>query len=204
MYRNISCISGDEMSEASNFHMQSTANLYTQSEIDDFISHICNTVNNRLENSQNELQGSGWIVQEISDFKINFCRFTKGILGDLKPYPQGLGGSHQIFNPRTSENCVLTVLAAFEYYKEHPNTEACVLNRKIIRNLRKFWQDRINIGGLNSESIGWDSLSELEKLNNVSFVIDNSSLLNHNSRKYCIQLEHHSRSNYEKVPLLLI
>ena len=44
MHWNILCISGDEMPETSNFHIQLTADLYTQSEIDDFICDIRNTV----------------------------------------------------------------------------------------------------------------------------------------------------------------
>ena len=131
MYRNIPCISG-------NFHILSTAGLYTESEIDDFISHIHNPVNSRLENSHNQLQGSGWIVQEISDFKINFCKFAKGILGNFRPYPKGLSGGQQIMNPRTSENCLLIALAMFKYLKEHPNIEPCILYRKINRNPKTF------------------------------------------------------------------
>ena len=131
-------------------------------------------------------------------------KFAKGILGDFKPYPRGIRGSHQIFNPITSANCMLTALAAFKYYKEHPNIEPACLERKINRNQRNFWQNIINIGNLNSETIGWESLTELENPNKVSFIIYNSSLLNHNSRKFCIQLAHYSRPNYEKFPLLLI
>ena len=68
MHRNIPHISNDEMPEISNFHIQSSVNLYAKREIDDFICDICNTINDRLENSQNQLQGSGWVIQEISGF----------------------------------------------------------------------------------------------------------------------------------------
>ena len=78
------------------------------------------------------------------------------------------------------------------------------LQSYISRNPRKFWTDSVAIGSLNSDSIGWEALSELEKLNRISFVIYRISKQSHNSRKYCLQLVHHSRSEYEKVPLLLL
>ena len=62
-------------------------------------------VNSRVENTQNQLQGSSWVIQEIVKFEISICKFVKGVLGHYKPHPQGLGGPHNIFNPRSSENC---------------------------------------------------------------------------------------------------
>ena len=64
--------------------------------------------------------------------------------------------------------------------------------------------DRAAIWSLNSDSIGWEALSELEKLNKISFGIYRLGKQTHNSRKYCLQLVHYSRSDYEKVPLLLL
>ena len=90
------------------------------------------------------------------------------------------------------------------YLKQDPNVKPSKLITKINRNPRKFWQDRINIGSLNSNSIGWESLSQLEKLNKVSFNIYNLSKQSHNDKKYCIQLVHDSRSDYERVNLLLL
>ena len=90
------------------------------------------------------------------------------------------------------------------YLKQDPNILTFRLTAKINRNPRMFWQDRINIGSLNSDSIGWESLSQLEKFNEVSFTIYSLSKQNHYNKKYCIQLVHHSRSNYEKAHLLLL
>ena len=61
---------------------------------------------------------------------------------------EGSGKVIKSFYPRMSENCVLTALAAFEYYKEHPNIEPADLERKIIQNPKNFWQNKINIGSL--------------------------------------------------------
>ena len=69
------------------------------------------------------------------------------------------------------------------YLKEDPNIKPFRLTPKIYRNLRKFCQDRINIGSLNSDSIGWESLSQLEKLNKVSFTIYSLSKQSHNNNK---------------------
>ena len=149
------------------------------------------TVNSRIESTQNQLQGSGWVIREILKFEISVCKFIKGNLGNYKAYPPGLRGSHNIINPRSMENCVLLSLACFIYLKQDPNIQASKLATKINRNPRKFWQDGINRGSLNSDSIGWESLSQLEKLNNVSFNIYSLSKQPHND-KYCIQPVHHS------------
>ena len=194
----------DENPETSEFYILSTSALYTHNEIPEFLDHVRSAVNSRLENTQKQLQGSGWIFGEILKYEVTICKFAKGILGHHKPFPHGLRGSHHIFNPRSSENCVLISLASFVFLKPNPNIRPCKLAAKIHRNSRKFWQDRINIGSLNSDSIGWESLSDLENLNKVSFIIYSLSKQNHDDDKYCIQLVHHSRSNYEKVHLLLL
>ena len=89
-------------------------------------------------------------------------------------------------------------------FKLKPRTDNRHLQTKIKLNPRKFWTDRVALGSLSSYSIGWEALSELEKLNKISFVIYRLGKQTHNSRKYCLQLVHHSRSDYEKVPLLLL
>ena len=90
------------------------------------------------------------------------------------------------------------------YLKQNPNVKPSKLITKINQNPSKFWQDRINIGTLNCNFIGWESLSQLEKLNKVSFNVHSLAKQTHNDKKYCIQLVHHSRSNYERVNLLLL
>ena len=49
----------DENPETSEFSILSTSALYTENEIPDFLDHVRSTVNNRIENTQNQLQGSG-------------------------------------------------------------------------------------------------------------------------------------------------
>ena len=194
----------DESPETSYFYILSTSALNTRLEIPDFLEHIKATVSNRIENTQNQLQGSGWVIREIAKFQINICKFAKGAIGNYIAYPASVRDGHNIINPNVGENCLLIALASFFYLKIHPDTEPGKLATKIRRNPRKFWQDRLNIGSLNSVSIGWESLSELEKLNHVRFNIYNLDKQNHNKSKYCLQLVHHSRSNYERVNLLLL
>ena len=153
-----------ENPETSEFYMLSTSGLYTVDEIPNFLDHVKMTVNSRIENTQNQLQGSGWVVREILKFEVTVCKFIKDALGNYKAYPPGLRGSHNIVNPRYSENCVLIALACSMYLKEDPNVKPSKLIIKINQNPRKFWQDRINIGSLNSDSIRWESLSQLENL----------------------------------------
>ena len=150
------------------------------------------------------MQGSGWVIREIVKFQITICKFAKGAIGNYIAYPAGIRGAHNIINPKVDENCLLIALASFLYLKNHPNIEPGKLATKIRRNPRKFWQDRLNIGSLDSASIGWESLSELDRLNHVSFNIYNLDKQNHNKSKYYLQLVHHIRSNYERVNLLLL
>ena len=152
----------DETPETSQFYILSTSALYTSLEIPNFLEHIKSTVSSRIENSQNQLQGSGWVIREIVKFEITICKFVKGSLDNYIAYPADVRGSHNIINPRVDEICVLISLACFFYLKHHPNIEPRQLAIKIRRNPRRFWQDRINIGSLNSNSIGWESLSDLE------------------------------------------
>ena len=200
----LSRVEDDENPETGEFYILSTSAFYAQTELGEFLEHGRSTVNSRIENTHNQLQGSGWIIREIVKFEITICKFAKGILGHYKSYPQGLRARNQVFNPRTSENCVLISIAASMYLKQHPNIEPQFLERKINGNSREFWQDRINISSLNSNSIGWESLCELEKLNKVIFFIYKSTLQNNNNRKFCIQLAHYIRTNYEKIHLLLL
>ena len=104
-----------ENHETSEFYILSTSGLYTVNEMPDFLDHIKATVNSRIENTQNQLQGSGWVIREILKFEISVCKFVKGSLGNYKAYPPGLRSSHNIINPRCRENCVLISLASFMY-----------------------------------------------------------------------------------------
>ena len=96
------------------------------------------TVANRIENTQNKLQGSGWVIREITRFNITICKFARGSLGSYKPYPKNITGRHNIVNPNVHENCVLITIAAFFHLKTNPNIEPGKLATKIQRNPRRF------------------------------------------------------------------
>ena len=194
----------DQSPELDYFYITSTSSLYTMLEIPDFLDHIKATVANRIENTQNKLQGSGWVIREITRFNITICKFARGSLGSYKPYPRDVRGKHNIINPNVCENSILITIAAFFHLKTNPNVEPGKLATKIQRNPRRFWQSRVNIGTLDSTSIGWESISELEKLNHISINIYNLAKQSHNKSKYEIQLVHHSRQNYQRVNLLLL
>ena len=74
----------DENPETSEIHILSTSGLYTVNEIPDFLDRFKETVNSRIENTQNQLQGSGWVIREILKFEISVCKFVKGNLGNYK------------------------------------------------------------------------------------------------------------------------
>ena len=193
-----------EPPETAEFHITTSSCLYTKFEISDLLEHIRETVVSRLENTQAQLQGSGWVIKEISKFEISFCKFVRGVLGAYTPYPVGVRGKDNIFNPRTSENCVLIALASHFYIKQKPSVRPFRLANIINRNARIFWQDRVNIGNLDSSSIGWESLAQLEKLNNIGINVYSLSKQTHNKSKYNIQLVYNSRTKYERVNLLLL
>ena len=111
----------------------STSALYTMLEIPDFLEHIKATVSNRIENTQNQLQDSGWVIRETAKFKIIICKFAKGAIGNYIAYLAGVRGGHNIINPNVSGNCLLTALASIFYLKIHPDTEPGKLATKIRR-----------------------------------------------------------------------
>ena len=74
----------DQSPELDYFYITSTSSLYTMLEIPDFLDHIKATVANRIENTQNKLQGSEWVIREITRFNITICKFARGSLGSYK------------------------------------------------------------------------------------------------------------------------
>ena len=163
----------DQSPELDHFYIISTSSLCTMLEIPDFLDDIKATVANKIENTQNKLQGSGWAIREITRFNITICKFARGSLGSYKAYPRDIRGKHNIVNPNIHENCVLIAIAAFFNLKTNPNIESGKLSTKIQRNPRRFWQSRVNIGTLDSTYIVWELISELEKLNHISINIYN-------------------------------
>ena len=185
------------------FYIRSNAQLYTKSELDTFIDDIRGIIRQRLEDHRNELQESGRIIKDIAGFKILMCQFRKEGLGHYSPYPIGLCGSHQTFNPVSGENGLLIALASHFVFKENPNVNTSNLHRRVWYAKQGFWESKVNVGGLSHEEIGWESLYELEELNKVSILLYNLTLLK-KRKKYRLQLVYKSKLNYETVPLLLI
>ena len=189
--------------QVDHFYIRSNAQLYTKSELDTFIDDIRGVIRQRLEDHRNELQESGQILKDIAEFKIHMRQFAKGGLGEYRHYPIGLDGSHQIFNPISGENCLLIALASHLYFKENPRVKASNLQRQVWSAKQAFWTSKVNIGNLSHKEIGWESLYELEELNQVSILLYNLTSLE-KCKEYRLQLVYKSKLNYEIVPLLLI
>ena len=189
--------------QVDHFHISSNGQLYAKSELDAFMDDIRGVIRQSLENHQNELQESRWIIKDIAEFKIHLCQFAKGELGKYSPYPHGLSGSHLIFNPISEENSLLIALASHFYVQKYPAYQPRDIQRYVRYRKEAFWKLRVNIGGLSREEIGWESLYELEELNKVSIHLYNLTSLT-KCKTFRLQLVYKSKLNYETVPLLLI
>ena len=189
--------------QVDHLYISSSAQLYTKSELGTFIDDVRGVIRQRLENNRHELEESGWNIKDIAEFKIHLCRFAKGGLGHHSPYPQGLSGSHQIFNPVSGQNGLLIALASHFYVKKNPTCHRLEVFKYVRYREESFWKLRVNIGDLSHEEIGWESLYELEELNKVSILLYNLTSLK-KCKNYRLQLVYKSKLNYETVPLLLI
>ena len=194
-------------SELKEFHINTKHTIYTRDSLPSLIENLCETLTQRFEDSEKSLEGSGWVLERVTQARIKMTKFERAGLGSFKPFPPGIRGSYFVFNPHTVENCLLVALSSFLRFKENPNILPKNLTRLIRSQGPPFWSDKIEVGDLFNEGEGehifdWDKLGQLENLNRLAINIYNLSLSN---GRYTLHLARKSsKVGFDFVPLLLI
>ena len=183
------------------YHITTSAHLYTIPELDSFLNHCISTVYKRSENEQARVEGSGWSIRRVDRIRFAICRQEAGVIGDFVAYPKGVRGGQQIYNPNVPGNCVINSLAIHSYFNENPDALPKNVTREMHREGDEFWQRRVKLGDL-STNITWQDLDKLEKLNNVNIFIYNLS--KYKDRKYTLHIVRKGKSYENFLPLLLL
>lgn len=128
----------------------------------------------------NQTQGSGFILEVISRFKITIVRMgAHSVLGDDVPHPQGVGGRRSIFNPNSSEmSCLLQRLEVFQVFEQDPHSTEerdCKLQHMLDSGKYSGWL----IWDDYRQNITWEQIRKLEILNKFSiFIYKMTSFIN--------------------------
>ena len=76
------------------------------------------------------------------------------MIGDFVPYPKGIRGGKQIYNPDVPGNCVINAIAAHKYFLEHSNVKPFHVTLRRHEQGDQFWQRRVKLGNLSTD-ITW-------------------------------------------------
>ena len=198
------------------------SNLFTYEEIPDFGKFIVEYVLSNLENSLNKLEGSGWRVISVDEAQVNVCQISHNSLRAYQPYPINLRGRKHVYNPDTTENCVLVSVAAHLKLAKKPGThlnnltQPQKLKKDRFSNLTKalkskkdrFWREELNVENIDPANIQWQDLSILEKNNSVNINIYHLATESNNAtvtpNSYSLHLARRSRFHYNEVVSLLL
>ena len=183
------------------YHITTSARLYTLDELDSFLNHCISSVQNRAENEQARVEGSGWSIRRIDKIRFVICKQEAGVIGDYVAFPKNVRGAHQIYNPNVPGNCVIKAIAAHKYFQLHPSVLPKNVTRQFHREGDQFWQNRVKLDNLSTE-ITWQDLDKLEKLNDVNIFIYNLS--KYKDHKYTLHIVRKGKSLNNFLPLLLL
>ena len=195
------------------YYITSPVHVYTRHELPIFITDSIEHVQDNLENSFTNQEGSGWRIAGVHSIRVVICEFGKNgkeKLGTYTPYPSNLQGSRHIFNPNSTVNCVLTALSGFLRFEKNPN----MLKKNLIRSLSlkkdRFWKEVLNVGNVITDDIQWQDIDKLEKYNMMNINIYHlSEIESYESKKrktsrHQLHLARRSISRYEKTVSLLL
>nr|XP_053653688.1 uncharacterized protein LOC128703146 [Cherax quadricarinatus] len=102
-----------------NEHGQFVINLpfeiVTEEEISETFDRWVEALLQRLENDLQEREGSGWVIERIESFSLEYVKVELKVqLGTYVDYPKKLRGRGYIFNPNFNDGlCVLRAFAAY-------------------------------------------------------------------------------------------
>ena len=143
--------------------------IISYGDIASFASELHNYFSQRLDDDLSEEEGSGFILDSIVSVKLFFSLIMlHSRLGEYVPYPKGIPGKRQIFNPSGSTDCVFQVLTAHFYQKAGIKLTSG-------RQWANACMSTINTGNIESP-VSWEDLGQLEKNNNIAiriYCIDN-------------------------------
>ncbi|XP_069950770.1 uncharacterized protein [Cherax quadricarinatus] len=112
-------ISGDDQN--GQFVINLAFELVSEEEISEVFDRWVGTILERYESELQDQEGSGWIIDQIESFSIEYVKveFRVGV-GSYVAYPEKLRGKKYVFNPEINDGlCVLRAFAAYQCYKKN-------------------------------------------------------------------------------------
>jgi len=171
---------------------------------DDVVHQWISFLQNAIDERVDQVEGSGWNIEKVDKFRIILSKNEVGIIGTFKEYPADARGQQYIFNVNNNYNCVITALTAYKLIQQNPN----IRRFNLLTSLKSLYRHTNIINTKNIvNDITWDSLSLLEKDNNMSiYVYALRTTKNKDKNRYTIHLARKGSKENEAnfVSLLLL
>nr|XP_053628169.1 uncharacterized protein LOC128685655 [Cherax quadricarinatus] len=159
-------ISGDDQN--GQFVINLAFELVSEEEISEVFDRWVGTILERYESELQDQEGSGWIIDQIESFSIEYVKveFRVGV-GSYVAYPEKLRGNQYVFNPEINDG--LCVLRAFAAYQCHKKNMSWVHIRRAV-NTKNGCLNHAKTS-IDDFPITRDKLGILEKENKVSLYV---------------------------------
>nr|XP_053649025.1 uncharacterized protein LOC128700095 [Cherax quadricarinatus] len=122
-------ISGDDQN--GQFVINLAFELVSEEEISEVFDRWVGTILERYESELQDQEGSGWIIDQIESFSIEYVKVEFRVqVGSYVAYPEKLRGKKYVFNPEINDGlCVLRAFAAYQCHKK--NKPWCDIRRAV-------------------------------------------------------------------------
>nr|XP_053631364.1 uncharacterized protein LOC128687828 [Cherax quadricarinatus] len=112
-------ISGDDQN--GQFVINLAFELVSEEEISEVFDRWVGTILERYETELQDQEGSGWIIDQIESFSIEYVKVEFRVeVGSYVAYPEKLRGKKYVFNPEINDGlCVLRAFAAYQCHKKN-------------------------------------------------------------------------------------
>ncbi|XP_069936616.1 uncharacterized protein [Cherax quadricarinatus] len=112
-------ISGDDQN--GQFVINLAFELVSEEEISEVFDRWVGTILERYESELQDQEGSGWIIDQIESFSIEYVKVEFRVqVGSYVAYPEKLRGKKYVFNPEINDGlCVLRAFAAYQCHKKN-------------------------------------------------------------------------------------
>ncbi|XP_069936724.1 uncharacterized protein [Cherax quadricarinatus] len=159
-------ISGDDQN--GQFVINLAFELVSEEEISEVFDRWVGTILERYETELQDQEGSGWIIDQIESFSIEYVKVEFRVeVGSYVAYPEKLRGKKYVFNPEINDGlCVLRAFAAYQCHKKN-------MPWKHIRRAVNTKRGCLNHAksSIDDFPITRDKLGILEKENKVSLYV---------------------------------